>query len=205
MKAANLISLIIVLILGYQDSTSGHTSSIPLISELNKTEKPITTLKKPTNRVNFTPELTIKPFSVLLDWLNHQVKTTSGSRKQLRLPVVIRFKDSYRLAIGNAFVGTSDTDLDKDAIFLSLDDTSMGISLLSRLRNICPKNSNSCGVWLEGYWGSLLELDLPDHPLPGENKAEVSKWPFTVLKVHELIKQPEQGEQIRVFIESSSL
>ncbi|BAZ32202.1 hypothetical protein NIES4074_47040 [Cylindrospermum sp. NIES-4074] len=212
MKAGNLMTLMVVLTLGYQNLAMAYSpaggiaqiSSVLLTSQLNKTQKPITNPKKPTNPVNFTPGLTIQPSSVLLDWLNNQVKTSSGSRKQLRLPVVIHFQDSYRLAIGDAFVGTSDTDLNKDAIFLSLDDSAMGISLLSRLRNICPQTANTCAVWLEGYWGSLLELELSDFSLLGENQAEITKWPFAVLKVQELVKQPEQGEEMRVFVESPS-
>lgn len=200
MKAMNLISLMVLLTLGCQGSTSVNSSPIPLTSELNNQETPITNAMRPKNPVSFIPGLPIKPSSQLLNWLNNEASTTSETRKRLRLPVVIHFEDSYRLALGDSFIGTSDKDRDNDAIFLTLDDTGMGVSLLSTLNDICPKTTNSCAVWLEGYWGSLVDLDLPE--LSELEEDEEDKWPFAVLKVHELIQeQPEQDEEIRVFIE----
>jgi hypothetical protein len=170
---------------------------IPVNSQLKK--------NYPTKPVNFIPVYPIKPFNTLLDWLNSTIQPTSYSRKKLRLPVVIYFQDSYRIAISNTFIGTSDKDRKKDTIFLSLDDSSMGISLLSQLRNICPKTTNSCSLEIEGYWGSLIEFDLPNFSVTTQNQTDVRKWPFTVLKIHKLITQPEPSQEIQVFIESPSL
>jgi len=205
MKASNLISLIAVVIWGCQTSASVNSSPIPLTSQLNPKETPMTNPMRPTNSVSFIPGRPIKPSSQLLNWLNNETQTASGSRKRLRLPVVIYFQDSYRLALGNSFIGTSDQDRDQDTIFLSLSDVAMSISLLSTLRDICPKTVNSCAVWLEGYWGSLIDFDLPELSALREDQGENTKSPFSVLKVHELIQeQPEQDEEIRVFIESPS-
>ena len=161
-----------------------------------------TLMKPPTTR--FIPALTIKPTIQLLSWLNEQGNTSAGLRKRLLLPVVIRFEDSHRLAISDAFIGVIDANTDKDTLFLSLDDTGMGISLLMKLRGICPKSATSCVVWLEGYWGSLVELDGAEPPAP--KKEEGIKWPFSVLQVHQFVaKQTELGEAVTVFIEHSSL
>jgi len=112
MKASDLISLIAVLTWGCQGSASVNSSSIPLRSQLNNKETPLTNPMKLTNPVSFIPGLPIKPSSQLLNWLNHEAQTASGSRKRLRLPVVIHFQDAYRLALGDSFIGTSDTNLD---------------------------------------------------------------------------------------------
>ena len=202
MKAGNLISLIAVLAWGCQGSTSVNSSPIPLTSQLNNKETPMTNPMRPTNPVSFIPGPPIKPSSQLLNWLNHEAQTASGSRKRLRLPVVIHFQDSYRLALGDSFIGTSDHNRDENTIFLSLDDTAMGVSLLSTLSHICPKTTNSCAVWIEGYWGSVIDLDLPELSALEQDQGEDTKSSFSVLKVYEQIKeQPKQNEEVRVLIE----
>jgi len=205
MKASNLISLIAVLAWGCQSSARVNSSPIPLTSQLNNKETPMTNPMKPTNPVSFIPGLAIKPSSQLLNWLNNETQTASGSRKLLRLPVVIHFQDAYRLGIGDSFIGTSDQNRDKNPIFLSLSDAAMGVSLLSTLRDICPKTTNSCAVWLEGYWGALIDFDLPELAALRQDQGENTKSSFSVLKVHDLIQEPlGQNEEIRVFIESPS-
>ena len=203
MKAINLISLIVVLTWGCQGSASVNSSYIT--SELNNQETPMTNPMRPTNSVSFIPGPAIKPSNQLLNWLNNETETTSGEKKRLRLPVVIHFQDSYRLGIGDSFIGTSDQNRDDNAIFLSLSDSAMGVSLLSTLRDICPKEGNSCAVWLEGYWGSLIDFDLPELSGRRKDRAKKIKSPFSVLKVHELIQEPlGQDEEVRVLIEPPS-
>lgn len=203
MKAINLISLIAVLTWGCQGSASVNSSYIT--SQLSNEETPMTNPMRPTNSVSFIPGPAIKPSNQLLNWLNNETQTTSGSRRQLRLPVVIHFQDSYRLGIGDSFIGASDRHRDDNAIFLSLSDSAMGVSLLSTLRDICPKEVNSCAVWLEGYWGSLIDFDLPELSGRRKDQEENVKSPFSVLKVHALIEeQLGQDEEVRVLIESPS-
>jgi hypothetical protein len=152
--------------------------------------------------VKFIPGPAIHPSTQLLDWLNQESNKASDSKKRLRLPVVIHFEDSYRLAIGDAFIGTSAVDRNSNAIFLSLDDISMGVSLLTRVRDICPASTTSCAVWLEGYWGTSSNLNLPRlSDLPKETEK---KWLFTILDVPGLIEQTGHNQEVRVFIESSS-
>jgi hypothetical protein len=199
MKIENLISLLAVFIYGCQSSASINSTPFPLTSQVNTTEAPMIS----KNPANFIPGPAIKPSTQLLDWLNKEAKTASGSNKRLRLPVVIHFEDSYRLAIGNSFIGTSDADRDQNTIFLSLDDSSMGVSLLSKVTDICPKTTNSCALWLEGYWGSLINLNIPGLSELREDKGK--KWPFTVREVHGLIQQEAgHNQEIKVFIESPS-
>jgi hypothetical protein len=95
--------------------------------------------------------------------------------------VVVRFEDHYRLTLGAAHVGVSASDLGSDPIALRLDDGALGVSLLETLSEKCPKPAEACAVWLDGYRGPLVAM--PDDDEPGEPK----KWPFAVLRVHELI------------------
>ncbi|MEH2191291.1 MAG: hypothetical protein V7K98_01300 [Nostoc sp.] len=200
MKAKNLTSLITALIWGCQSSPSVSCSPFSLPSQVTRTELPMISQKP----VNFITGPAIKPSAQLLDWLNQEANTASGSKRRLRLPVFIHFEDSYRLAIGDSFIGVSDVDRHNNPIFLSLDDTSMGVSLLTKVRDICPNSASSCGVWLEGYWGALIDFNLPGLSDLREEKAK--KWPFTVLEVHGLItKQVGDNHEIKIFIESPGL
>jgi hypothetical protein len=139
---------------------------------------------KKSTPTNYSAGPAIKPSSKLLNWLNEQA-TVSDSRKRFRLPILIRFEDPYRLAICEAFIGAADTDVDKDTIFLSLDDTGMSMSLMSILEDICPQETDACAVWLEGFWGPLLKSD------EAESEAKEDNWPFAVLKVDGLQKQDD--------------
>lgn len=118
----------------------------------------------------------LQPACVLVDWIERHARTETGTRRLFRLPVVVRF-DLYRIAIESACIGTSEADMDSSSVHLRLDDTGMGMSLPSQLRVYCKDHSRVCAVWLEGYWGPLVEL-----PLPELGSDERSK-PFTVLKV----------------------
>ncbi|HLO86234.1 MAG TPA: hypothetical protein VK203_14670 [Nostocaceae cyanobacterium] len=198
MKAIHVIGLFIALFWGFQNSTMAQTSSNHLNLELNDPRRLIQ--KKPRKPINFTPAIAIKPSSLLLDWLNNKINLES--RKLVKIPVVIKFDDSYRLGIDDAFIGTSDADIDQNTIFFKLNDSAMGVSLLARLRYICPKTSDYCAVWLVGYWGSLFDSDAFDRSLSRENQQGVTKWAFDVREVHKLIEQSEQNRDIKVLIES---
>ena len=188
-----------------QACTNFSSNPISSTSQLNNQETPMTNPMRPTSPVSFIPGPPIQPSSELLNWLNNETQTNSGSRTRLRLPVVIYFQDSYRLALGDAFIGISNINRDNDAIFLSLSDSAMSVSLLSTLRDLCPTTENSCAVWLEGYWGPPMELNLPQLSAPKQDRAKKIKSPFSVLKVHELIQeQLGQDEEVRVLIESPS-
>jgi hypothetical protein len=154
---------------------------------------------KPANPIPYEPGPPIQPAAALLSWLQSQAAASSERRKRFRLPVVIRFEDSYRLGIASAFIGTSAQDNVSDALRLSLDDTAMSISLLSIVTDLCPKTSDSCAVWLEGFWGSLMDFDLPEFQPLSDAEGE---WPFAVLKVGGLVAESET--QPVAFVERSS-
>jgi hypothetical protein len=104
---------------------------------------------------------------------------------------VIHFKDKHRLGFGEAFLGTADP-APAEAIYLDLEDSALGISLLDRVRRRCPEPATSCALWLVGYWGPP---SLPLPPAPGDGKT---RWPFSVVEV------PEPGGEAaepRVLIE----
>lgn len=197
MQAGVLLTMVVVLTGGWQNLDSSQTNS-SFITPSNQPQLSMQKKRRPP--VNFIPAVKIQPSNLLLDWLNttkNNDLSSDVSRKLLRLPVVIQFKDKYRFGISQAVIGKSDADINKDSIFLKLNDHQMGASLLMQLIRICPKTGNSCVVWLDGYWGEsrLLSLD-------SESQEDIKKWPFTVRVVHELVKQDHQSQEVMVFIES---
>ncbi|HLP88058.1 MAG TPA: hypothetical protein VK184_05560 [Nostocaceae cyanobacterium] len=200
MKTSHVTSLILLMILGYQNSAMGSTLVNPLDLKVDTMARPMFP-KRPEKPVNFTPTVKIKPSNLLLNWLNNIAKANSRSRKLIRLPVVILSDSSYTIGINSAFIGVSEKDLNKDSILLDIKDK-MGISLLSRASMMCPKGSKSCAIWLDGYWGSLLMPESSPSSLDSENQGEPKKWPFTVRRVHKLVEESDLGEEVTVFIES---
>jgi hypothetical protein len=73
----------------------------------------------------------------------------------------------------------------------------MSVSLLSYLRDRCPKGATGCALWLEGYWGRLVDVPDPLAPQGGARK------PFAVLRVREMIDpQAQQAGTVRAFVEA---
>lgn len=136
----------------------------------------------------------LQPAAVLLDWLERHARTETGTRRLFRLPVVVRFEDAYRLAIESAFIGTSEADRNSDSVCLRLDDTGMGMSLVSQLGPYCAGSSRVCRVWLEGYWGRLVEVPLP------EREGDVAGKPFAVLKVVGAVQGPPDAARPAVLM-----
>lgn len=136
----------------------------------------------------------IRPAAALLEWLEQNAVPKGGKRRRVRLPVVVAFEDAYRLAIGKAHVGMSEQDAGAEALPLSLDDTGLSVSLLSRLRDLCPPPQQACALWLEGYWGKLVDDGLPSLDPPGERRH-----PFAVLRIVGLV---QAGDSPHVLIET---
>jgi hypothetical protein len=136
----------------------------------------------------------IQPADILLGWLRQRASIDKGGRRLFRLPVVVRFADAYRLALGEACVSTSPKDTCDNHLQLQLDDTALGISLLDRVSQHCPKPALSCAIWLEGYFGELLEDVLPK-PKPAVASRPTTKWPFAVMKVEDTTSVEEQPAQ----------
>lgn len=151
--------------------------------------------KRATDPVKTPEGPSIQESEPLLEWLNSNARSASGQPRLFRLPVVISFEDKFRLELGNAFIGVSEERLGENAIELSLDTAAMGISLWSLLNERCPKASISCAVWLDGYWGSAIELDQPQTRKAGE------KWPFAVVRLHGLIDaRTQRSKTIQVLL-----
>ncbi len=161
--------------------------AMAFVSGCRDPEKP----KEPTPSTSFVPGPKIKPTPQLLEWLEKE----AGSRKRIRIPVVIQFQDSYRLAIGRAFVGVAEADAESDPLFLHLDDSTMGIALIDTVRFRFPKDAQSAAVWLEGHWGPALPAAFL--PPRGDRK------PFTLRSVGEIIDPGSlRSEDARALIEA---
>jgi len=160
----------------------------------------VATPKQPTDTPDLVPGPPLSPAGPLLEWLEG-VKAAAGPRKLLRLPVVVRFEDDYRLALSEAVVGVSEAAFDDaEALRLKLDDTGMGVSLLEAVKRLCT--GLSCAVWLEGHWGTLLTGPLARRALAGAGTDP--RHPFAVLRVQGTVgagEAGEAGEDVRVLVE----
>ena len=158
-----------------------------------RTGKTVATPKQPANAAQLVPGPPIQPPGPLLEWLG-KVKDAPGPRKLLRLPVVVRFEDEYRLAFGDAVVGVSEAAFDDgQALHVKLDDTGMGVALLTTLKGLCP--GATCAVWLEGHWGPLVRTRLP-----GLGGGGDGRHPFAVLRLHGLVEASAKGAEVRVLL-----
>lgn len=136
----------------------------------------------------------LKPAGALLGWLNQNARR-AGKKVRFRLPVAVRFEDEHRLAIGAAHIGTDVGANEADAIELALDDTGLGVALLDTLRQRAPKGQPGLVLWLEGYWGELMDVPLPEF---GAASADGKKrWPFAVLRVHQTVG-PDGAAHVQV-------
>ncbi|MGH3907924.1 MAG: hypothetical protein ACRDTE_27660 [Pseudonocardiaceae bacterium] len=143
----------------------------------------------------FVPGPPIEPPGPLLEWLN-----TAAAAEDLpvvRLPVVARFKDHYRLGIDDAFIGVTDSEPGPDAIRLSLDEGLLGSEIvIDKVRRQVPKGPGGCALWLDGIWGGVIPIDDPT--------ATPNSWPFTVLHIGDLIgDQPPLARHTHAMIEVS--
>lgn len=163
-------------------------------------------LKSPRLPLSFTAGPPIQPYDQLLRWLD-SVGTAGKSRRLLKLPVCIQFVDISHWAIASAHIGTDIEDLAHGALVLSLDDGGLGQSLLSVLQTLCPPDSDSCALWLEGYWGPLLTpVGKEPHGIKedGSSASDQSKdselqW-FAVLSIGSLITAETQSQSLTALI-----
>lgn len=149
----------------------------------------------PATPVKMTEGPAVQPTGALVEFLNQNARSSAGKKRRFKLPVVVRFEDEHRLAIGAAHIGGDAAAPGADAIALSLDDTAMSIALLDTVSQRCPKGQASCALWLEGYWGPLMDTPMPEF---GASQPGERRWPFAVLRVHEAIAPGAQGLHIQV-------
>ena len=145
----------------------------------------------------------IHPYDQLLLWLNHNsVNENKASRRLLKLPVYIQFADAYHLGVGSAHIGTTLDDLSNGAPLLSLDDSALGQSLLSILQYRCPPDTHHWVLWLEGYWGRLLQISPFDHMTETETHPVYREaFPFAILTIGEQIDvEQTHPEPLTAFI-----
>lgn len=110
--------------------------------------------------------------AALENWIHAASAKPSGKPPLVRIPVVASM-DEHRLGISSAFLGVS-ADA-SNQIALHLDDSALGISMADRLRQRCPEARRSCVIWVEGYWGPLV--DLP------RDRDATPPYTFAVLEV----------------------
>jgi hypothetical protein len=127
---------------------------------------------------DFVPGPALSPSGPLLEWLKSQ-----GREKRIRIPVVITFANPGRFSIGSAFIGTTPGAAPADAIQLKLDGSSLGVSLVDRVRQKCAdKKQMSCALWLDGIWGPRIEGD----PL-GSSSDSGDRHPFGIISVGDVV------------------
>jgi hypothetical protein len=97
----------------------------------------------PIEEPAFTQGPALQPAAAALAYLNRL--GNEERRKRVRVPVALTF-DEDRLAIAEARLGRGDK-----APRLRLEDARLGISLLDRARDLCPK-AGLCVLRLVGYW-----------------------------------------------------
>ena len=189
--------LIIALIGGCNAAPAPRPDRVPGDSPVEGKEQPSPMRMQPTQPLDMVEGPPIHPSGKLLEWLNGSTRTASGARKLIRLPVVIRFADEYRLALGPAFIGASESQLGPDPVALALDDGGMGRSLLDTMRRRCPDDALGCAVWLEGLWGPLVEAG----PEAGQARR-AGGWPFAVLRALQLVDgQAAAAADLRVLVQ----
>jgi len=139
------------------------------------TPDPTMTTMQPAPSTTFVDGPALEPSAALLKWLE------ASKGKQIRLPVVIRFKDEFRMNWGAITIGTALGAPAEGAIHLKLDDTKMGVGLLDRLADEVPEDDTGCVRWLEGTWGEAMPgPDLSKFEPPGPKRH-----PFAVTAISE--------------------
>jgi hypothetical protein len=126
------------------------------------------TTMEPPEDPSFTRGPALQPAAAALAYLDRLGNEERG--KRVRVPVALAL-DEERLAIVEARLGRGD-----DAPRLRLDDARLGISLLDRARDLCPK-AGPCVLRLVGYWRGtsegigrleVLRVDGPARPAARE-------------------------------------
>ncbi len=112
---------------------------------------------------------------ILLTWF----KANTGA--YVRLPVAIEFTTEGLRNVSRAWIAASTDDPAKDAIFLDLDDTTLGVGLDDRLHGLCVEQAR-CVIWIEGRWGQSMPAFGPEKPTP--------PYPFTVRDTEALKDAP---------------
>ena len=147
----------------------------------------------PTPSVQYEEGTPLQPSSALLAWLQGLNNGTQGPDPFIRLPVVLRFEDTLKLGIHEAWIGGSNDDVGQDSIAIRLDDTGMSVGVLDQVLDRIPPDDLSYVVWLEGTWGPLVDLPMPEIPGEPPDAREV----FAVRRVGDAVT-PGQGTHAHI-------
>lgn len=156
------------------------------------------TAMKPRTPRRFVVGPPVQPSDTVLEWLNHP----ANARKRLRIPVVVRYTDAFRLALAPAILGTAEPDATHAPILLKLDDSGMGVALLTSLRTLCPAADQPCAIWIEGFWGELVRMPATTSNATPPGTSEPHLWPFAVLQVYGLLDEHPEHDLAYILIES---
>jgi hypothetical protein len=141
---------------------------------------------KPSTPVQMVKGPRLEPAADLVRWLEANSQKPDGKRRRFLLPVTVRFADEYRLAFGSVTIGS---------VSVVLDDTAMEVPLLQSISDRCPKGQSACSLWLEGYWGPLVDApSMPSFDPPGTKH-------FAVLRVQQTIM--DQAHDLHASMETS--
>ncbi|MGC6516061.1 MAG: hypothetical protein ACON4N_16350 [Myxococcota bacterium] len=124
----------------------------------------------------------VEPASDLRVWLDR-----NGGRL-LQLPVVVEWSG---MDVGQAWLGMTGADPVANAVRIQLDQSALGIGLAVRLRSLCGNAPARCVVWLQGYWGSTVDLPGPlgfDRPSEADG---IQEHPFSVRMVMGLVGEDD--------------
>ncbi len=162
-----------------------HSKDGPRATERTPGDTTMTRMQGKKEAIDFVAGPDVDSVDELGAWFEDNAKS-GEARRRFRIPVVAVFEDEYRLALGDAFIGRPGDVSGDTRLRLHLDDGGLGVALLDTVRARCPKEQPSCALWLEGYWGMLVEM--PDWPMKEGTR------PFAVLAVGESIAS---GEAVR--------
>ncbi len=142
---------------------------------------------QPAPEISFVPGPDLQPGEILRAWLEDQ--GARSPKPMLRLPVVLSFEQGQVMGVSRAWIGVLPEPPD-GSVMLRLDDSALGIPLSDRAREHCAPEAESCALWLEGTWGSLLPLLMP--PVLGE---------IPTLAVRGVKGLVAPGDEVRAFVQ----
>jgi len=110
------------------------------------------------------------------------LELAKADKLSVRIPVAIN------VAAGDLGIESAALDCAENPLALTLDDSTLGVSLLDRVSHLCPHEEAPCHVRVEGKWGPAFSFGEPSDALvltvrdvlpaePGETHLLVEKKP----------------------------